>query len=125
MTPPSRWLCWTPIPRRHIEEIRITRAALPHPRPTDDGVQVLRIAVYEQLAAALILRGALHFVAVLVELAQIDTALLFLLAPRDPAPTSEASAEHQRAEPGQAHHREEAGLQRSDSPRCTSPPGCR
>jgi len=64
---------------------------------------------------ALVLGGALDFVTILVELAQIHTALLFLLAPRDPAPTSEASAEHQRTEPGQAHHREEARLQRSDA----------
>ena len=112
-------------PEAHIEEIRITRAALPHPRPTDDGVQLLRIAVYEQLATALVLGGALDFVTILVELAQIDTALLFLLAPRDPAPTSEASTEHQRAEPGQAHHREEARTAAIGLPRCTSRPGCR
>ena len=104
--------CCMPIPEADIEEIRVPGATLPHPRTTDDGVQFLRIAMHEQLAAALVLGGALHFVAVLVELAQIDTPLLFLLAPRDPPPTSEASAEHQRAEPDQSHHREKSRLQR-------------
>ena len=103
-----------PIPRRTSRKSGSSGAALPHPRPADHGVQLLRVAVHEQLAAPLILCGALHFFAVLVELAQIDAPLLFLLAPTDPAPSPEASAEHQRAETDQAHHREEAGLQRPD-----------
>ena len=78
---------------------------------------LLRVAVHEQLAAPLVLGGALDFVAVLVELAQVDAPLLFLLAPGNPATATEASAERQRAEAGQAHHREEAGLQRPDSGR--------
>ena len=64
-----------------IEKVRVAGTAFPHPRATDHGIQVLRITVYEQLTTALILSGALDFVAVLVELAQIDAPLLLLFAP--------------------------------------------
>jgi hypothetical protein len=94
-----------------IEEVRVVRAALPHPRAADHGVQLLRVAVDEQLAAPLILCSALHFLPVIVELAQIDAPLLFLLTPGDSPSPSHASAEHQRTEPGQTHHREKPGLQ--------------
>ena len=72
---------------------------------------MLRVAMDKQLTAPLILGGALDFLAVLVELTQIDPPLLFLLTPGDPPPPSHASAEHQRTETGQAHHRKESGLQ--------------
>ncbi len=49
------------------------------------GVESLRVTVHEQLAASLLLRRPLHLVTVLVELAQVDSALLFLLAPADPS----------------------------------------
>ena len=56
-------------PQADVEEIRIAYAPLPHPRTADYGVQFLRIAVHEKLAAALFLSGALHFFAVFIELA--------------------------------------------------------
>ena len=70
--------------------------------------------MHEELAAPLILSGALDFVAVVIELAQIAATLLFLLAPGDPPTPPDAPAEHQRAEPDQTDHRKEAGLQRSN-----------
>ena len=73
----------------HIEEVGIGRAPLPHSRPADDGVQLLRVTVHEQLASALLLRCALDLVAVLVELPQVDSALLLLLAPADAAAAAE------------------------------------
>src|ERR1700733_4388832 len=83
-----------------IKKVRVLRTALPHPRPADHGVEFLRVAVHEQLAATQILRGTLNFFAILVELAQVDTPLLFLLAPGDSPASAEAPAEHQRAEAG-------------------------
>src|SRR6202012_3614258 len=76
-----------------IEKVRIVRTPLPHSRSADHGVQLLRVTVHEQLAAAQILCGALNFFAILVELAQVDTPLLFLLAPGDSPASTEAPAE--------------------------------
>ena len=100
-----------------IEEIRVACAPLPHPRTTNDRVQLLRVTVDEELAPALLLSGALHFVAIIVELTQVAAALLFLFTPAYPASAPESPAEHQGAEPDQTDHREESGLQRSN-PRC-------
>jgi hypothetical protein len=46
----------------------------------------------------MLLSRTLNFVAILVELSEIASALLLLLAPTDPAAPTEPTAEHHRTE---------------------------
>ena len=69
-------------PEADVEEVGVAGTALPHPRAADHGVEILRIAVHEQLAASLFLSGALDLVAILVELAQIASVAAFPVRPR-------------------------------------------
>ena len=55
----------------HVQEVRIGRPTLPHPRSADDGVELLWVAVDEGTVPAVLPRGPLHLVAILVEPPQV------------------------------------------------------
>ena len=97
----------------HVQEVRIGRPTLPHPRSADDGVELLWVAVDEGTVPAVLPRGPLYLVAILVEPPQVRPPLLFQLPPADPAAAAEPAAEHQGSETDQTDQREEAGLQRA------------
>jgi hypothetical protein len=69
----------------------------------------------EQLAGALQLYSSVNLVTILIKLPQIDSPLLLLFTPADPAPTAEAATEHQCPETHQPDQWEETGLQRPSS----------